>query len=198
MNPSPATSRCRGDCGSTAILLWAIRKNGWLELGFRDDYFARALAECGWYGLRQACADPGWLTLWEARRRDQPVFRATAADPRLNTQAGRREGDAILLEGAAGTGLFGPYITLPAGTYLARLRFRPGAPVGGRARMDVACSTGRHLLAERQVDGGMVGVVGLHLDLPFGAERDMETLEVRLFCEEGFQATIAGVEILVL
>ena len=27
--------------------LWAIRKNGWLELGFREDYFARALAETG-------------------------------------------------------------------------------------------------------------------------------------------------------
>ena len=70
-------------------------------------------------------------------------------------------------------------------------------PASGRARMDVACSTGRHLLAERQIDGGMIGAAGASLDLPFGAERDMETLEVRLFCEEGFQAAIAGVEILV-
>ena len=67
--------------------LWAIRKNGWLELGFRDDYFARALGECGWYGLRRACADPGWLTLWEARRRDQPVFRAGGGDTRPTPSA---------------------------------------------------------------------------------------------------------------
>ena len=177
--------------------LWAIRKNGWLELGFRDDYFAGALAECGWHGLRRDCADPAWLTLWEARRRDQPVFRAGGDDTRLNTVAGRREGDAIRLEGAAGTGLFGPYIALPAGTYLARLRFAAGVPASGRARMDVACSTGRHLLAELQIDGAIIGAAGASLDLPFGSERDMETLEVRLFCEEGFQAAIAGVEILV-
>ena len=176
--------------------LWAIRKNGWLELGFRDDYFARALGECGWYGLRRACADPAWLTLWEARRRDQPVFRAGAGDTRLNTVAGRREGDAILLEGAAGTGLFGPYITLPAGTYLARLRFRAGGrpgprPDGCRLQHGPAPAGGT---ADRWRDASARPA---HLDLPFGAERDMETLEVRLFCEEGFQAVIAGVDILV-
>ncbi|MDO9707550.1 class I SAM-dependent methyltransferase [Paracraurococcus lichenis] len=175
--------------------LWAIRKNGWLELGFREDYFARALAETGWHGLRRGCADPDWMTVWEARRRDQPVFRATGGDPRLQTQAGRREGDLILLEGRAGTGLYGPYITLPAGTYLARLRFRGGF-AAGRARMDVACRTGSHLLAERQVDLGAIGAEGLSFDLPFGADREMETLEVRLFCEQGFQAAIEHVEIL--
>lgn len=177
--------------------LWAIRKNGWLELGFREDYFARALAETGWYGLRRTCADPGWMTLWEARRRDQPVFRATGDDGRLSTQVGRREDGAILLEGAAGTGLFGPYIALPAGTYVARLRFRGGAPASGRARMDVACNTGRHLLAERWIDAGAIGPDGASFALPFGAEREMATLEVRLFCEEGFRAAIDAVEIMV-
>lgn len=176
--------------------LWAIRKNGWLELGFRDDYFAAALAGNGWYGLRTACADPGWMTLWEARGRDQPVFRADGGDARLNTVAGRREDGAIVLEGRPGTGLFGPYITLPAGTYLARLRFREGLPAAGRARMDVACSTGRHLLAERRIDADAIGAEAGCLTLPFGAERDMETLEIRLFCEEGFQAAIEAVEIL--
>ncbi len=176
--------------------LWAIRKNGWLELGFRDDYFARALSESGWHGLRSACADPGWMTLWEARRRDQPVFRAAGGDTRLNTVVGRREGNAILLEGRAGTGLFGPYIALPAGTYTARLRFNRDVQTVGRARMDVACSTGRHLLAERWIDAGEIGAASHCLDLPFGAERDMEALEVRLFAEEGFQAAIAAVEIL--
>ena len=103
----------------------------------------------------------------------------------------------IRLEGEAGTGLFGPYVTLPAGTYLARLRFQAGRPASGRARMDVTCSTGQHLLAERQVEAGMIGVAGTCLDLPFGAEREMAALEVRLFCEPGFRAAIEGVEILV-
>ncbi len=136
------------------------------------------------------------MTLWEARRRDQPVFRAHGGDTRLNTVAGRREGDAILLEGRPGTGLFGPYITLPAGTYVARIRLR-GGPPQGRARMDVACNTGRHLLAERRIEAGAGDPEGSCFALPFGAERDMELLEVRLFCEEGFEAAIDRVEILV-
>ena len=177
--------------------LWAIRKNGWLELGFREDYFARALAECGWYGLRTACADPGWLTLWEARRRGQPIFQAAAGDARLNTVVGRREDGAILLDGKAGTGLFGPYITLPAGTYVARLRFRGDAGARGRARMDVASGAGGHILAERRIESGAIGEQGGSFALPFGAERTLERLEVRLFCEDGFQATLDAVEILV-
>jgi 2-polyprenyl-3-methyl-5-hydroxy-6-metoxy-1,4-benzoquinol methylase len=177
--------------------LWAIRKNGWLELGFREDYFARALAETGWYGLRHPCADPGWMTLWEARRRDQPIFRADGGDTRLRTVIGQREGGTILLEGKAGTGLFGPYVTLPAGTYVARLRFRGGPPASGRARMDVACNIGRHLLAERRIDAGTIGEAGGSFALPFGAERPMEKLEVRLFCDAGFQAAVETMEILV-
>lgn len=178
--------------------LWAIRKNGWLELGFREDYFAQALAETGWHGQRHACADPGWLTLWEARRRDQPVFRAEGGDPRLNTLIGRRRGRLIeLADGAAGTGLYGPYVTLMAGTYTARLRLRGGLAPAGLARMDIACDIGRRRLAERPVDAGTIGPEGAVFDLDFGAASDMPQLEVRLFCEAGFRAAIEAVEIFV-
>ena len=130
--------------------LWAIRENGWLELGFRDDYFARGagrmrLVRAAPRLRRSRLADPVGGTA--ARPAGVPRRRRRHAAQHRQRPA---EGDAILLEGAAGTGLFGPYITLPAGTYLARLRFRAGAPARGRARMDVACNTGRHPLAERR------------------------------------------------
>ena len=178
--------------------LWAIRKNGWLELGFRDDYFARALAETGWHGRRHACSDPGWLTLWEARRRDQPVFRADGADPRINTLIGQRVGTVIELAGGkAGTGLHGPYITLPAGTYTARLRLRSAQGSGGRACMDIACDTGSRRLAELQIDSSVIGPQGCTFDLHFDANTSLQQLEVRLFCEKGFRAVIEGIEIVV-
>src|SRR5208282_2947790 len=34
--------------------LWAIRKNGWLELGFREDYFLAALRATGWRAAKLA------------------------------------------------------------------------------------------------------------------------------------------------
>jgi 2-polyprenyl-3-methyl-5-hydroxy-6-metoxy-1,4-benzoquinol methylase len=36
--------------------LWAIRTNGWLELGFRRSYFLRALDRYGWQAERVDCA----------------------------------------------------------------------------------------------------------------------------------------------
>ncbi|WP_165943392.1 class I SAM-dependent methyltransferase [Roseicella aquatilis] len=174
--------------------LRALRREGRLAFGFREDSFARALAAAGWEGQRSACADPA-LTLWEARPRGQPVFLARAGDPRLRSLVGRPERGAILLDGQAGTGLYGPYITLPAGTYLARLRLRDGGPGLGRASMDVACDTGRHILAERRIEPDLGADADGAYALPFGAAREMPAVEVRLFCEEGFRAAVEAVEI---
>jgi hypothetical protein len=178
--------------------LWAIRKNGWLELGFREDYFRQALEQTGWSGMKLPCSDPGWMTLWEARRRDQPVFRATAADPRLNTVVGQRTQHTIEIKGGkAGTGLYGPYITLPAGTYIARIRFRSDQSSGGQARMDIVTNVGMQLLAERIIEGSAISAAGATFALPFTAKQDLVQLEVRLLCEKEFHAIVEAVEILV-
>ncbi len=48
--------------------LWAIRQNGWLELGFRPDYFEKTLAHFGWSSTQVDCKDTGWGTIVVARR----------------------------------------------------------------------------------------------------------------------------------
>lgn len=48
--------------------LWAIRKNGWLELGFRPDYFEKTLARFGWSSTQVDCGDTGWGAVVVARR----------------------------------------------------------------------------------------------------------------------------------
>jgi SAM-dependent methyltransferase len=176
--------------------LWAIRKNGWLELGFHEDYFERALAATGWFGVRRGCTDPAWLTLWEATRRDQPLFHADGGDPRLRTNVGERDGGTIRFRAAAqGTGLFGPYISLPAGQYTAVLRFGTAAGSTGRARLDVAHDAGRQMLAERWIDGAAIRPDAASVALPFGAAQPIGEVEVRLFCDAGFSAVLQSVEI---
>jgi 2-polyprenyl-3-methyl-5-hydroxy-6-metoxy-1,4-benzoquinol methylase len=47
--------------------LWAIRRNGWLELGFRPDYFHDALRRAGLSAQVHTFTDLPWLTIWDAK-----------------------------------------------------------------------------------------------------------------------------------
>ncbi len=46
--------------------LWAIRRMGWLELGFDEAYFQAALARSGWTASRHVSADLPWINVWVA------------------------------------------------------------------------------------------------------------------------------------
>lgn len=48
--------------------LWAIRKHGWLELGFQERYFRDLLARHGWTVDKRVCGDTPWSTLFVATR----------------------------------------------------------------------------------------------------------------------------------
>jgi SAM-dependent methyltransferase len=48
--------------------LWAIRSNGWMELGFNENYFKEALRRSGWSAQKHAYSDLGWASVWEAQR----------------------------------------------------------------------------------------------------------------------------------
>jgi hypothetical protein len=48
--------------------VWAIRKFGWLELGFRTDYFVELLARHGWRTERLVSQDVSWQQVFIARR----------------------------------------------------------------------------------------------------------------------------------
>ncbi len=48
--------------------LWAIRQFGWLELGFRTDYFLELLDRHGWQAQIHASADVPWQRVFVARR----------------------------------------------------------------------------------------------------------------------------------
>ena len=48
--------------------LWAIRRNGWLELGFRRTYFVEALRRAGWKATLSSCPSTHWGQVWVATR----------------------------------------------------------------------------------------------------------------------------------
>jgi 2-polyprenyl-3-methyl-5-hydroxy-6-metoxy-1,4-benzoquinol methylase len=51
--------------------LWAIRKNGWLELGFRRSYFVEALERSGWTAEEVVCPELPSAIIWVARASDE-------------------------------------------------------------------------------------------------------------------------------
>jgi 2-polyprenyl-3-methyl-5-hydroxy-6-metoxy-1,4-benzoquinol methylase len=48
--------------------VWAIRKRGWLELGFRRSYFLEALARFGWKADQVSCPETNAGEIYVARR----------------------------------------------------------------------------------------------------------------------------------
>ena len=167
--------------------LWDVRRNGWLELGFRDDYFVAALMRAGWFPRRVQTGGPG---VWEARRREGLSFRFPASGPEILTHIGAVRGDTLVLDGRTqGTAVYGPYIELPAGEYLARIGFRDGRAPRGPALMDVAAETGARRIAELSLADGPPAEIAFRLD---GYARNVE---VRLLAEQGFTGEIEYVEI---
>jgi 2-polyprenyl-3-methyl-5-hydroxy-6-metoxy-1,4-benzoquinol methylase len=61
--------------------LWAIRSNGWMELGFNEKYFRAALARAGWTAVKHVFPDIGWAAVWEAQRTDAMEAPAGPLDP---------------------------------------------------------------------------------------------------------------------
>jgi 2-polyprenyl-3-methyl-5-hydroxy-6-metoxy-1,4-benzoquinol methylase len=56
--------------------LWAIRSNGWMELGYHETYFQEALARTGWTGIKHVMPDLAWASVWEARRSEEVEVRS--------------------------------------------------------------------------------------------------------------------------
>lgn len=122
-------------------------------------------------------------------------MRFPAGGPPVHTQVGQRRGGLIELLGTEGTGAYGPYVALPHGRYLARLRFRADWAPGGTAVLDVSADVGETRIASRPFEAARLAEMGMAVELPFEAAADLVGVEVRLFCRPGFTGALEAVEI---
>ena len=56
--------------------LWAIRRNGWLELGFQETYFRGLLDRHGWKVDKVVCTETPWGVAFVARRKSEATTAA--------------------------------------------------------------------------------------------------------------------------
>ena len=175
--------------------LWAIRNAGWMELGYQEDYFRAALKKTGWRGQKYICHDPNWATVWVAKRNTTIQKSFSSISPEIQTQIGKRQPNGITFEGEAGAGLYGPYISLPAGHYRAELSFDPNISLKGDATLDASINYASQILQQKVLSARDLIKNNFKASLEFILKDDVKGFEIRLFCKSGFKGTFTRLDL---
>jgi hypothetical protein len=123
----------------------------------------------------------------------QSAFWFSAGDERVKTQVGRRIGPIIMLNGAGGAGIFGPYKRLALGIYEISIVFQTG-DIRGAAVMEVGGGVKSEVFGKRSVVAS--NLVGREAKLRLVLSQDTINVEVRLWCNEGFIGAVEGIRIM--
>ncbi len=175
--------------------LWSIRKHGWFELGFNEDYFVEALATEGWLAAKHPSGDTPIADVWEARKFTGQSQCFAASDPRIAVPSGMRDHAGIQLRRLVKEwGFYGPYATLPAGKWRARIRLKRGGEMSGRATVDVCTGRGQQVLVSREVDIFKLPANTVALELDFHLPQAASLVEARMFCETPCTVGIEAIE----
>jgi glycosyltransferase involved in cell wall biosynthesis/ADP-heptose:LPS heptosyltransferase len=120
------------------------------------------------------------------------VHRFWGADPRLNSWVGLRREKEMSTTGRAGHLIFGPYLALPAGSYIIKLR---GTVVAGTGNewLDVVVDQGRQQLLRHDLQPLEPGTWKLQLHVL--VNEAVSDFEVRLWVHEDTDMVLSGLEI---
>jgi ubiquinone/menaquinone biosynthesis C-methylase UbiE len=172
--------------------LWAIRKNGWLELGFNLRYFEDTMRKHGWWLERRVGHDSPWATALIARRMSEINQSWDYLGGKLQSQVGAVHGSRISADGRAGYLMYGPYVPVTHGTYTAHVQIDPSAPSRGHILIEIAADTGRRILANQRI---VLQENPGDIMLPFSVDTGLKDLEVRVYCESDVEVTLEGARI---
>ncbi len=174
--------------------IWAIRKNGWLELGFNDKYFRSALEKFGWRGMTLRGNDSPASSVIIAKRLGDwgGVYRFHGNG--LHNRVGQLSEQGCTADGREGHLAYGPYVNLPAGAYRAELIFGPGAILFGEIKIDVAVNGGIQILSEKTILlDELLSSKMLFID--FEADFEMQNIEVRVLCAANAQLCLEAIRV---
>lgn len=174
--------------------IWAIRNNGWLELGFNAKYFRAALEKYGWRGMTiQGQDSPSSSVIIAKRFADWGgVFKYE--EQGLQNQIGKLSNSGCVADGHKGYLAYGPYLNLPAGAYRAELLLNPATSFSGEVLIDVVVNHGVICIAEMRVQS-KTWIKDKPLTIDFESDIEMLNLEVRVFCIEGTQLCLKAISI---
>lgn len=169
--------------------LWAIRRNGWLELGFNSAYFEGLMVRHGWRMERRQGSDSRLSTLWLARRAELSRCWPAGHAP-LRSEVGEPCDAGWRTSGRPGFLSYGPYCTWPAGHWQVQLAVEGQG--SGPMAVQVVSDTGRRVHAQTTrlaADAGRSA-------LAFLLEQPVDDLEVRVRCEAQTKLLLRSISIL--
>jgi 2-polyprenyl-3-methyl-5-hydroxy-6-metoxy-1,4-benzoquinol methylase len=174
--------------------IWAIRQNGWLELGFNERYFEDAMYRNGWALTWNRAHDCPWATVVIAKRASELGGIYTASRGHLFSDIGEKnKSGALVATGNSGYLIFGPYIELPKGKYKATFLIETSAPIRGIVDIDVAIDAGTRIINSRTVDLNLEPMGGLNIEFSLAAHS--KNVEVRIRCHDGAHLTVSELSI---
>lgn len=175
--------------------IWAIRRNGWLELGFNERYFHSALAKFGWRGSFVSGHDSPESKLIIAKRNQdwRSSFNFTNTTAKLLTQVGLISDEGCQSNGQGGYLCYGPYIDLPAGMYAATLNLDTSFGLEGSLVIEVIHKLSTVLLKSSEIqlskNSPSKSVIDFYSELP------LSNLEVRVICSANTRARVSSIDI---
>lgn len=174
--------------------IWAIRRNGWFELGFNEKYFEEAMLREGWCLTWHRSADCSSASVGLAKRaREAGGVFATHAG-KLATNIGKKnKSGSFVADGANGYLVYGPYVDLPPGTFRAVFSIDNNSPTGGLVNFDVSINFGKEVVAARQIN--LDKLESGKLELNFALGQAAKGVEARLFCIAGAHLTVTELRI---
>jgi 2-polyprenyl-3-methyl-5-hydroxy-6-metoxy-1,4-benzoquinol methylase len=175
--------------------LWAIRKNGWLELGFNTSYFHEALARSGWVGFDHRGHDGLMSNAILAKRFDAWERIYTFKADQLQNHIGTLIAEAIQISVQdEGFIAFGPYIDLPIGNWKATLLVDLKVIASGSLIFDIVCDGGKTQLVEA-VRIILRDKVTREYPITFMINKQVTNLELRVRCERGTSVKLTGIRL---
>jgi glycosyltransferase involved in cell wall biosynthesis/ADP-heptose:LPS heptosyltransferase len=153
-----------------------------------DDLRALTWGQSAIQLVKRISADD-WLHRWV----HDGILRFGAADSRIHiTSAGTRKGRGVHSIGVEGNVVHGPYVTLPPGRYRVRLWGKAGSTAGG-GWFDIVHDAGRSELLREKLTIDAPGT--WESEVPLSLDREVESLEVRLWVRETTDISFEGLEI---
>lgn len=170
---------------------------GWI--GLQADGKAPSSANIRWLGWRESAAGllslivgQRWDLSWQASNR----YWFPANDLRLKHQVGTFDRQQLVTDGRSGFLVFGPYASVPAGSYRLHVFGQWCGTTGTAAWLDVVTGHGGHQAAHVELLPGAQPLDGRLADVGFELETDAQDLEIRLWVPAEAQLVIHGFELL--
>lgn len=174
--------------------LWAIRKNGWLELGFNRDYFDEALSRHGFVAVEHLGSDGPWSKALIAKRASEMVTNYSFESGKLRHAVGRLgEAGLEITPNDHGYAAYGPYERLPKGGWQVEVVLDQQADNAGDLILDVVDRGGQiEILQPTTI---LVVATKAIYTVDFVSPESLEAFEIRVLSPGGTRATIKEIKL---